>query len=92
MFILRYWYGFDSTSKDLYGANGEAMVSRPIYDGMQTLTLESYTCVDHMSGLFWKGCVGGGLLTQGNLLTQCNLHDENFLPAISPYTSTDRTL
>ena len=86
VFGLRYWYGFDSTSKDLYGLTRDTLNSRLTYDGMQTHSLELFGRVDHTSGLFWKGYVGGGLLTQGNL------RDEDFPPGITPYSSTNSTL
>ena len=86
VFALRYWYGFDSTSKDLYGLTRDTFNSRLTYDGMQTHSLEAYARVDHSSGLFWKGYAGGGLLTRGNL------QDEDFPPGITPYSSTNSTL
>jgi hypothetical protein len=86
VFALRYWYGLDSTSKDLYGLTRDTLNSRLTYDGMQTHSLEAFVRVDHSSGLFWKGYAGGGLLTQGNL------QDEDFPPGIVPYSSTNSTL
>jgi outer membrane protease len=86
VFALRYWYGLDSTSKDLYGLTRDTLNSRLTYDGMQTHSLEAFVRVDHSSGLFWKGYAGGGLLTQGNL------QDEDFPPGITPYSSTNSTL
>ncbi len=86
VFALRYWYGFDSTRKDLYGLTRDTLNSRLTYDGMQTHSLELFGRVDHISGLFWKGYVGGGLLTQGHL------QDEDFPPGITPYSSTNSTL
>ena len=86
-FALRYWYGFGSTSKDLYGFTRDDLVSRLSYTGLQSHSLEIFTRVDHASsGLFWKGYAGGGLLTQGNL------QDEDFPPLTTPYSSTNSTL
>src|SRR5512139_3053926 len=67
VFGLRYWYGLGSTSKDLYGFTRDTLLSRLTYDGMQSHSLEAFVRLDHTSGLFWKGYVGGGLLTRGNL-------------------------
>jgi len=86
-FGLRYWYGFGSTSKDLYGVTRDELVSRLSYTGLQSHSLEIFGRVDHSpTGLFLKGYVGGGLLTQGNL------QDEDFSPVITPYSSTNSTL
>jgi len=83
---VRYWYGFDKTSKDLHGASRDDLVSRLTYDDMNTHSLEGFIRVDHSSGLFWKGYAGFGLLTGGHLT------DEDFSPAITPYSSTNSTL
>jgi outer membrane protease len=81
-FAARYWYGMGSTGKDLYDTTGSILVSRLTYDDLQTHSLEGLIRVDHSSGLFWKGYVGGGLLAGGTL------NDEDFPPAITPYSST----
>lgn len=87
VFALRYWYGMGSASKDLYDSTGSALVSRLTYDGMRSHSAEGYFRVDNSgSSLFWKGYVGGGWLTRGNL------NDEDFPPGITPYSSTDSTL
>ena len=85
-FAMRYWYGLGSVSKDLYGLSRDTLNSRLTYSGQQSHSLEIFTRVDHISGLFWKGYAGGGLLTQGNL------QDEDFPPGISPYSSTNSKL
>jgi len=85
-FGMRYWYGLGNTSKDLYGFTRDTLVSRLTYDRVQSHSLEAFIRMDHESGLFWKGYAGGGLLTGGNL------KDEDFPPAISPYSSTTSTL
>ena len=85
-FAMRYWYGLGSVSKDLYGLSRDTLNSRLTYSGLQSHSLEIFTRVDHISGLFWKGYAGGGLLTQGNL------QDEDFPPGISPYSSTNSKL
>lgn len=85
-FALRYWYGMGSASKDLYGFTRDTLNSRLTYDGLRSHSAEIFTRVDNNSGLFWKGYAGGGLLTRGNL------QDEDFPPAITPYSSTNSTL
>lgn len=86
VFGLRYWYGSGSTSKVLYGLTRDTLNSRLTYDGLHSHSLEFYTRVDHSSGLFWKAYGGGGFLTGGNL------RDEDFPPALTPYSSTNSTL
>jgi hypothetical protein len=85
-FAMRYWYGMGGASKDLYGLTRSTLNSRLTYSGLQSHSLEAFGRVDHSSGLFWKAYAGGGLLTQGKL------QDEDFPPAIAPYSSTNRTL
>lgn len=85
-FGARYWYGMGSTSKDLYGATRDTLNSRLSYTGVQTHSLEAFFRIDHESSLFWKGYLGGGLITKGNL------QDEDFPPGTSPYSSTNSTL
>ena len=85
-FAARYWYGMGDTSKDLYGLTRDRLNSRLTYSGLQSHSAEVFARVDHSSGLFWKGYLGGGLLTGGHL------QDEDFPPGISPYSSTNSTL
>jgi hypothetical protein len=85
-FAARYWYGMGSVRKDLYGLTRDTLNSRLTYDGIQSHSLELTARVDHDSGLFWKGYIGGGFLTGGHL------QDEDFPPVIAPYSSTDSTL
>jgi hypothetical protein len=85
-FAMRYWYGMGSTSKDLYGLTRDTLNSRLSYTGLRSHSAEAFFRVDHESGLFWKGYAGFGLLTGGSL------QDEDFPPAITPYSTTDSTL
>jgi len=82
----RYWYGMGNVSKDLYGLTRDTLNSQLTYDGVQAHALELTTRLDHTSGLFWKGYLGGGFLTGGHL------QDEDFPPGITPYSSTNSTL
>jgi hypothetical protein len=85
-FAARYWYGMGSAGKDLYGLTRATLNSRLTYDGLQSHSAELFGRIDHSSSLFWKGYLGGGLLTQGHL------QDEDFPPGITPYSSTNSTL
>jgi len=82
-FGLRYWYSWGETQKDLYGISGAYMVSRLTYDGLNGHSGEAFGRLDHTSGFFLKGYAGGGILPNGSL------NDEDFPPAITPYSSTD---
>jgi hypothetical protein len=84
-FALRYWYGMGSTGKDLYDNSGSLLVSSLTYGDLRTHSAEAYFRLDHSSTLFWKGYVGGGFLTSGNL------NDEDFAPVTVPYSSTMST-
>jgi hypothetical protein len=86
-FALRYWYGMGETKGTLYDFSGSTMYSRLTYDGMKSHAAEVFFRVDGTeSSLFFKGYAGGGLLAHGNL------QDEDFPPAISPYSSTNSSL
>jgi len=86
-FALRYWYGMGNASLNLYNLSGTALNSRLTYDGIGSHSAEIAFRVDATeSSLFFKGYAGGGLLTRGSL------NDEDFPPAITPYSSTNSTL
>jgi len=85
-FALRYWYGMGSSSKDLFNSSGSQLLSRLTYDGWRTHSAEGVFRVDVSSGLFFKGYVGGGLLTKGSL------NDEDFPPVTAPYSNTTSNL
>jgi len=80
----RYWYSTGKSRKDLFGlsdVNG-AMVSRITYDKLETHAAETFFRLDHRGGLFVKGFAGIGKMTSGNQ------NDEDFPPAIVPYSNT----
>ena len=58
------------------------MVSRLTYDGLRGHAAEGFGRADHTSGIYVKGYLGGGVVTNGNL------NDEDFAPFIAPYSST----
>lgn len=82
-FGLRYWYSWGKTQKDLYGASRSDLVSRLTYDDLSGHSGEVYGRLDHSSGFFLKGYLGGGILPNGSL------NDEDFPPLTTPYSSTD---
>jgi hypothetical protein len=81
-FGARYWFSSVKESKDLYNIAGTALVSRLTYDGMYGHSAEAFGRADHTSGIYLKGYFGGGILIDGKL------NDEDFPPAVSPYSST----
>jgi hypothetical protein len=83
-FAARYWYASAKTGKSLYDlpALSDAMVSRLTYSGMNSNAGELFGRVVFTNGLFVKGYAGGASLSGGHL------QDEDFPPAVTPYSST----
>jgi outer membrane protease len=81
-FAARYWFSVGKTSKNLYNIGGTALVSRLTYDGLRGHVVEGFGRVDSTSGVYFKGYLGGGIVTKGHL------NDEDFEPFIVPYSST----
>jgi hypothetical protein len=79
----RYWYSSGRTQYGLYGLPPELaptnLVSRLTYTGLTGHTGELFGRVDHWSGVFVKGNVGLGSITNGNL------QDEDFPPFFPPF-------
>jgi opacity protein-like surface antigen len=59
----------------------QLLASRLIYNNLTALSAETYGRVDHSDGLFVKGFLGAGQISNGNL------HDEDF-PAVFAYSNT----
>jgi hypothetical protein len=80
----RVWFSTGTLAKDLYDdpRSSPNLNSRLTYSGLTTGTLEAYGRVDTWFGSFFKGYVGFGGLGRGSL------DDEDFVPAITPYSST----
>lgn len=79
----RYWYSSGQmryTLGDPFTA-GQTN-SQLTYKSMDSHSGEGFARVDHSSGFFLKGFLGGGNLFKGTLI------DEDFPPAIFPYSST----
>jgi Omptin family len=81
-FGLRFWYGSSTTGKNLFDPSGTALNSRLTYSGLAIFAAEAYGRFDFDHRWFVKGYVGGGGMRQGNL------KDEDFPPAIAPYSAT----
>ena len=81
---LRYWNSNGKSQQDLYADNNQETVnSRLIYGGLLAHSGETFFRLDHDSSrVFLKGNFGIGSITGGTL------YDEDFLPAITPYSST----
>lgn len=80
---IRYFY---SSGKQRYRL-GDPFVagqtnSQLTYANMNSNAGEGFARVDHSSGLFLKGFVGGGNIFNGRL------NDEDFSPAVVPYSNT----
>lgn len=80
----RYWYSSGKSQIDLYGfVPSTDQVSRLTYSKLHSHVGEIFGRVEHVTGVFAKGFVGGGKITSGTL------RDEDFPPFIVPYSSTD---
>ena len=71
----RFWYGWGSTGKDLYGADRGTMVSRLTYKGLTGATGEVYGQINEKN-YFVKGFAGLGTLMRGTL------QDEDFVTGL----------
>jgi len=82
---LRYWYSTATTTKNLFGTDGATPVSRLTYGDLGTGSGEIFGRSDDFgaSNLFVKGFIGAGAIGSGSL------KDEDFPPAISPYSATN---
>lgn len=81
-FGTRLWFGHARTSKDLFDTTGNVLVSRLNYGDLDVFTGEAYGRLDFNNGWFLKGSFGGGGLFNGRLT------DEDFPPAVAPYSAT----
>ncbi len=79
----RYWYSSATNRYDYYAdATTAQRVSRLSYDGMTAHTGEIFGRLDSPYRIFVKGYAGGGGITRGTL------YDEDYPPAVVPYTKT----
>jgi opacity protein-like surface antigen len=77
---LRYWYSSAKYQWDLQGLAG-GTDSRLTYNGLTAHSAEAFWRINHASGLFAKGYIGGGSVVEGHL------NDEDFPPAVTPYSN-----
>jgi opacity protein-like surface antigen len=79
----RYWLSNGSYVGNLYDAvTPGQMNSRLTYNNMTGHSAEVFFRLEHETGIFAKGFIGGGTLASGKM------NDEDFPPAISPYSNT----
>ena len=82
---LRYFASSGKTKIDLFSADGSLMNSRLTYNNLLAHSGELFGRFDHITGVFIKGYIGGGVVTGGSL------RDEDFPPAIDIFSSTNST-
>ena len=78
----RYFFSSGRTKLDLFGFPPDHLVSRLTYSGLSAHSAELFGRVEHATGYFIKGYIGGGAITGGHL------KDEDFPPILGGYTST----
>jgi hypothetical protein len=80
----RFWYSIGSFGKNLFDdpRSSNNLNSRLTYSNLTGRSYEFFGRIDHASGFFLKGFVGLGSITGGTLT------DEDFPPALVPYSST----
>ena len=73
-------------SKDLWSSTNKSQLnSRLTWEGQDGLALETFARLDHTSGVFAKGLLGGVGISSSKM------SDEDFPPGISPYSKTTDT-
>lgn len=78
----RYWYSDGKSYKDLFDTTGALAISKLTYDDLKAHSGEIFMRIDHKSGFFLKGYLGGGKINDGKLT------DEDFPPVVVPYSNT----
>jgi opacity protein-like surface antigen len=83
-FGARYWYSTGKLAKDLYDdpRSSQNLNSRLTYSGLSSGSLEGFGRADTTFGSFIRGFAGFSGLNRGAL------NDEDFPPALSPYSNT----
>ena len=80
----RYFFGSGQSRLQLFGqVPSSQLVSQLTYSNLTTNAGEIFGRVEHLSGFFLKGYLGGSALNSGNL------KDEDFPPVTTPYSSTN---
>ncbi|WP_115712409.1 outer membrane protein [Legionella sainthelensi] len=80
-FGTRYWLSSGKYTEMLYDLSNN-MISRLTYFGLSGNAAEGFWQLKHKNGFFLKGYFGGGSIDNGQL------KDEDFPPALTPYSST----
>ncbi|MBI1213451.1 MAG: hypothetical protein GC190_18470, partial [Alphaproteobacteria bacterium] len=80
-FGTRVWYSTGTSEFNLYGAPG-VRVSALHYNDTSAISGEAFTRLDATQGFFIKAVAGYGGVQDGTLI------DEDFPPAVSPYSKT----
>jgi len=80
----RFWYSTGSFGKNLFDDPrfSSNLNSRLTYSTLSGRSYELFGRIDHTSGFFFKGFIGLGTINAGTLV------DEDFPPALVPYSST----
>lgn len=81
----RYWLSSGNHKYDLYDdflTGPTQLISRLTYGNTTGQSSEAFWRVEHESGVFLKGNLGGGTLSSGKM------NDEDFMPFTMPYTNT----
>lgn len=79
----RYWYSVGRNAYNYYGdTTASVLVSRLTYGNLAGSSAELNGRGDTSFGAFFKGTLGGGAFSKGSLI------DEDFPPAIVPYSQT----
>lgn len=63
----RYWASTGTTKKELSSPGGDFLVSRLTYNNLLAHAGELFGRFDHITGVFIKGYIGGGVVTGGQL-------------------------
>lgn len=82
----RYFLSTGRTRINLFGitgVDGNLLLSRLTWSNLESHSGEAFARVEHLSGFFIKGFVGGGTIISGSL------QDEDFPPVTAPYSSTN---
>jgi opacity protein-like surface antigen len=78
----RYFFSLGSMKYHLYQGDSSHVNSILTYSGLQAHAAEVFGRIDHPVGLFVTGFAGVGAMNEGQL------KDEDFPPAVTPYSST----
>jgi opacity protein-like surface antigen len=78
----RIWFSSGKFGYKLFDVPGSPQLSQLDYTGLTGQSAEAFARFDAGNGFFVKGYLGGGSISGGKL------HDQDFPPAVSPYSDT----